>query len=146
MMPKHENAWIAISLHHFGISSSRRLRGLHLGRFPIAGITSALIWGAVGAILLTCDQLYLILFMFAVCSAGCIFTRRIMSSFRILSILVFPAAFLRHIISVKSKQQVGYSTRIQDVRRSGQIPGLKDSCSRVRDAQGWRPWRKKWMV
>ena len=42
--------------------------------------------------------------------------------------------------------QVGYSTRIQDVRRSGQIPGLKDSCSRVRDAQGWRPWRKKWMV
>ena len=27
--------------------------------------------------------------------------------------------------------QVGYSTRIQDVRRSGQIPGLKDSCSRV---------------
>ena len=37
-------------------------------------------------------------------------------------------------------------SRIQDVRRSGQIPGLKDSCSRVRDAQGWRPWRKKWMV
>ena len=27
--------------------------------------------------------------------------------------------------------QVGYSTRIQDVRRSGQIPGLKDLCSRV---------------
>ena len=101
MMPNHENAWIAISLHHFGISSSRRLRGLPLGRFPIAWITSALIWGAVGAILLTCDQ-YLILFMFAVCSAGCIFTRRIISSFRILSILVFPAAFLRHIISVKS--------------------------------------------
>ena len=42
--------------------------------------------------------------------------------------------------------QVGYSTKIQDVRRSGQIPGLKDSCSRVRDAQRWRPWRKKWMV
>ena len=30
--------------------------------------------------------------------------------------------------------QVGYSTKIQDVRRSGQIPGLKDSCSRVREA------------
>ena len=35
-----------------------------------------------------------------VCSAGCMFTRRLISSFLILSILVFPAAFLRHLISV----------------------------------------------
>ena len=62
-------------------------------------ITTAFFWGAVGAILLTCDN-HLILFLFAVCAAGCMFTRRLMSSFLILSILVFPAAFLRHIISV----------------------------------------------
>ena len=58
-----------------------------------------LLCGAVGAILLTCDH-HLILFLFAVCSAGCMFTRRLISSFRVLSFLVFRAAFLRHLISV----------------------------------------------
>ena len=33
------------------------------------------------------------------CSAGCMFSRRLISSFLILSILAFPAAFLRHLIS-----------------------------------------------
>ena len=55
--------------------------------------------GAVGAILLTCDH-YLILFLFAICSASCMFTLRLISSFLILSIVVFPVAFLRHLISV----------------------------------------------
>ena len=90
---------IPISSYHFGTSSSYRFRGLPLGRFPTGWITSALIWGAVGAILLTCDH-HLILFSLAVFSAGCMFTRRRLSSFLILSILVFPVAFLRHIISV----------------------------------------------
>ena len=58
---------IPISLYHFGTSSSHRFRGLPLGCFPTGWITSALLWGAVGAILLTCDH-HLILF--AVCSAG----------------------------------------------------------------------------
>ena len=43
---------------------------------------------------------HLILFLFAVCSAGCMFIGRLISSFLILSILVFRAAFLRHLISV----------------------------------------------
>ena len=90
---------IPISLYHLGTSSSQRFRGLPLGRRPSGWITSALLWGAVGAILLTCDH-HLVLFLFAVCSAGCMFTRRLISSFLILSILVFPAAFLRHPISV----------------------------------------------
>ena len=90
---------IPISSYHFGTSSSHRFRGLPLGRFPAGWITSALLWGAVGAILLTCDH-HLIVFMFAVCSAGCMFTRRLISSFLILSIPVLPAAFLRHLISV----------------------------------------------
>ena len=46
-----------------------------------------------------CDH-HLILFLLALCSAGCMFTRRLISSFPIFSILVFPAAFLRHLISV----------------------------------------------
>ncbi len=83
-----------ISLYHLGTSSSQRFRGLPLGRLPTGWITSAFLRGAVGAILLTCDH-HLILFVFAVCSAGCMFTRRLMSSFLILSILVFPAALLR---------------------------------------------------
>ena len=41
------------------------------------------------------------LFLFVVCSAGCMFTRRrLISSFLMLSIPVFPAAFLRHLIAV----------------------------------------------
>ena len=56
--------------------------------------------GAVGAILLTCDHH---LFLFAVCSAGCMFTRRLISSFLTLSILVFSAAFLRHHININIK-------------------------------------------
>ena len=90
---------IPISLYHLGTSSSQRCRGLPLGRRPSGWITSVLLWGAVGAILLTCDH-NLVFFLFAVCSAGCMFTRRLISSFLILSILVFPAAFLRHLISV----------------------------------------------
>ena len=80
---------IPISLYHFRISSSHRFCGLPLGRFPTGWITSALLWGAVGAVLLTCDH-HLILFLFVVCSAGCMFTRHLISSFMILSILVFP--------------------------------------------------------
>ena len=78
---------IPISLYHLGTSSSQRFRVLPLGRRPSDWITCALLWGTVGAILLTCDH-HLNLFLFAVCSAGCMFTRRIMSSFLILSILV----------------------------------------------------------
>ena len=85
---------IPISLHHLGTSSSQRFRGLPLGRRPSGWITSALLGGAVGAILLMCDH-HLILLLLAVCSAGCMFTRRPISSLLILSILVFPAAFLR---------------------------------------------------
>ena len=88
---------IPISLYHFGISSSQRFRGLPLGRPPTGWITSALLWGAFGAILLTCGH-HLILFLFAVSSAGCMFTR--ISLFLILSMLVFPATFLTHLISV----------------------------------------------
>ena len=80
---------IHISLYHIGTSSSQRFRGLPLGRRPSGWITSALLWGAVGAILLMCDH-HLILFLLAVSSAGCMFTRRLISSFLILSILVFP--------------------------------------------------------
>ena len=90
---------IPISLYHLGTSSSHRFPGLPLGRRHSGWITNALLWGAVGTILLTCDH-HLILFLFAVCSAGCMFTRRLIPSFLILSILVFPAAFLRHLISV----------------------------------------------
>ena len=54
---------IPISSYHFGTSSSHRFRGLPLGRFPTGWLTSALLWGAVGAILLTCDH-HLILFLF----------------------------------------------------------------------------------
>ena len=88
---------IPISLYHLGTSSSQRFRGLPLDRRPSGWITSASLWGAVRAILLMCDH-HLILF--AVCSAGCMFTRRLISSFLMLSILVFPPAFLRHLISV----------------------------------------------
>ena len=91
---------IPISLYHdLGTSSSQRFHGLPLGRRPSGWITSALLWGAVGAILLTCDH-HLILFLFAVCSTGCMFTRRLISSSLILSILAFPVAFLRRLISV----------------------------------------------
>ena len=84
---------------HLGTSSSQRFRGLPLGRRPSGWITSALLWGAVGSILLTCDH-HLILFLLAVCSAGCMFTRRLISSILLLSTLVFHVAFLRHLISV----------------------------------------------
>ena len=77
---------IPISLYHLGTSSSQRFRGLPLGRRPSGWIPSALLWGAVGAILLMCDHHLILL---AVCSAGCMFTRRLISSFLILSILVF---------------------------------------------------------
>ena len=83
---------IPISLYHLGTSTSQRFRGLPLGRRPYGWITSALLWGAVGAILLMCDH-HLTLFLFAVCSAGCMFNRRLISSFLILSILVFPRHF-----------------------------------------------------
>ena len=80
--------WIAISLYYFGISPSHRFRRLPLGRLPTYGwVTSALLWGDVGAILLACDH-HLIVFLFAVCSAGCMFTRRLIYSFLILSIVV----------------------------------------------------------
>ena len=90
---------IPISLYDISISSSQRFRGLPLGRRPSGWITSFLLWGVVGAILLMCDH-HLILFLFAVCSAGCMFTRRLISSFLILSNLFFPAAFLQHLSSV----------------------------------------------
>ena len=56
---------IPISLYHLGTSSSQRFRDLPLGRRPSGWITSALLWGAVGALLLTCDH-HLILFLFPV--------------------------------------------------------------------------------
>ena len=103
---------IPISLYHLGTSSSQRFRGLPLGRRPSGWITSALLWGAVGAILLRCDH-HLILFLFAVCSVGCMFNRRLISSFLILSILVFPAAFLRHLISVVVNICLSLLVRVQ---------------------------------
>ena len=103
---------IPISLYHLGTSSSQRFHGLPLGRRPSGWITSALLWGAVGAILLMCDH-HLILLLFAVCSAGCMFTRRLISSFLILSILVFPAAFLRHLISVVVNICLSLLVRVQ---------------------------------
>ena len=49
---------------------------------------------------LTCDH-HLVLFLFDVCSAGYItFTRRLISSFLILSIVVFHVAFLKHFIGI----------------------------------------------
>ena len=70
---------IPICLYHLGTPSSQRFRGLPLGRRPSGWITSALLWGAVGATLLTCacDQ-HLILFLFAVCSASCMFATSIL--------------------------------------------------------------------
>ena len=53
---------------------------------------SALLWGVVGVILLMCDH-HLILFLFAVCSAGCMFTCRLISPFLILSIPVLSCSF-----------------------------------------------------
>ena len=103
---------IPISLYHLGTSSSQRFRGLTLGRRPSGWITSALLWGAVGAILLMFDH-HLILFLLAVCSAGCMFTRRLISSFLILSILVYPAAFLRHLISVVVNICLSLLVRVQ---------------------------------
>ena len=103
---------IPISLYHLGTSSSHRFRGLPLGRRSPGCITSALLWGAVGAILLMCDH-HLILFLLAVCCAGCMFTRRLISSFLILSILVFPAAFLRHLISVVVNICLSLLVRVQ---------------------------------
>ena len=79
------------------VSSSHRFRGLPLGRLATGWITGDLFWGAVGATLLARDHV-LILSLFAVCSAGCMFTRRLISSFLVL--LVYPAAFLRHLIAV----------------------------------------------
>ena len=58
--------------------------------FPICWITCAFLSGSVGAILLTCDH-HLIVFLFAVCSAGCMFNRRLISSFLILFIRAFNA-------------------------------------------------------
>ncbi len=98
--------------YHLGTSSSQRFRGLPLGRRPSGWITGALLWGAVGAILLMCDH-HLVLFLLAVCSAGCMFTRRLISSFLILSILVFPATFLRHIISVVVNICLSLLVRVQ---------------------------------
>ena len=72
----------------------------------------AVLWGAVGAILLMCDH-HLILFVFDVCSAGCMFTRRLISSFLILSILVFPAAFPRHLICVVVNICLSLMVRVQ---------------------------------
>ena len=83
-----------------------------LGRRPSGWITNALLWGAVGAILLMGDH-HLILFLLDVCSAGCMFTRRLISSFLILSILVFSAAFLRHLISVVVNICLSLLVRIQ---------------------------------
>ena len=103
---------IPISLYHLGTSSSHRFRGLPLGRRPPGCITSDLLWGAVGAILLMCDH-HLILFLLAVCCAGCMFTRRLISSFLILSILVFHAAFLRHLISVVVNICLSLLVRVQ---------------------------------
>ena len=44
---------IPIPLYNFGISSSQRFCGLPFGRLPTGWITSAFLWGAVGAILVT---------------------------------------------------------------------------------------------
>ena len=60
-----------------------------LGRLPTCRITGVLLWGAIGAVLLTYDD-HLILFLFAVCSVGCIFIRSLVASFLISSILNFP--------------------------------------------------------
>ncbi len=78
----------------------------------LAGSRVHFLWVAVGAILLMCDR-HLILFLLAVCSAGCMFTRRLISSFLILSILVFPAAFLRHLISVVVNICLSLLVRVQ---------------------------------
>ena len=84
---------IAISLYHFGTSSSQRFRGLPLGHFPTGWITSALLWGAVDAILLTCDHR---LIFVLVCCLFCWFHVYSPSNFFVsdLSILVFLATFL----------------------------------------------------
>ena len=52
-----------------------------------------------GVILLTCDHHLVLL---AVCSASCIYTRPLIYSFLILSILVFPVAFLNTLSRVMS--------------------------------------------
>ena len=62
--------------YHFGISSAQRLRGLPNGMFSFWFKRFAL--GTVGAIPLTCDHH---LFMCAICPAGCMLTRRLISSF-----------------------------------------------------------------
>ena len=82
----------AISLYHSGTSYSQRFCGLPLGRLPTGWINkSALLWGAVDAILLKCDH-HLILYMCAVCSACYMFPRHLISSFLVLSIFVSPGA------------------------------------------------------
>ena len=62
--------------------------------------------------ILMCDH-HLILFLLAVCSAGCMFTRCLISSFLTLSILVFPAAFPRHLISVVVNTCLSLLARVQ---------------------------------
>ena len=79
---------IPISLYHFDTSSSQGFHGLPLVVFLIVSIgwiTSALLWGAVGSILLTCDHHLMLLL--AVCSVGCLLNYRLFYSFLILSTL-----------------------------------------------------------
>ena len=85
---------IPVSLYHFGIklSSSHRFWGLSLVGSIQAGTRVLYCGGAVGEILLTCEY-QLILLLLAICFACCIFTRRLISSFLILPILIFPIAF-----------------------------------------------------
>ena len=96
-----------ISVHHLpsGVVASPRSSSFWLDH-------ECFLWEAVGAILLMCDH-HLILFLLAVCSAGCMFTRRLISSFLILSILFFPAAFLRHLISVVVNICLSLLVRVQ---------------------------------
>ena len=84
---------------HFGIPSSHRFRYLSLCRLPTGWNISALLRRTVSPILFTCVH-HLLLLLFVVCSLCCMFTRRPISSFLILSMLAFPAAFLRRLISV----------------------------------------------
>ena len=64
---------IPISLYHLGTSLFPAISWSSLSRRPCGWITSALLWGAVGAILLTFDH-HLILFLCVVCSVvACLF-------------------------------------------------------------------------
>ena len=91
---------------------------------------SDLLWGADGAILLTYDH-RLIQLLFAVCSDRCMFIRCLCSSCLILSILVFPAAFPRYLVSVVVNICLTLLVRVQFYlcqRRVGVNTAFYDLC------------------